>query len=836
MDNDIGRKIQFAQNSGGVDNFAAYDRSFACESYPTYDHTYDQSVSLSQRSSRFGQEAVGKIRSEKRSSQNSLGGKAKSNTFEIKRAHAARKTRRTESDLISVALENLGTEEFEETRVTRFRKFLGEQMSSQWYETLTGLVILSNFVLITLETDARAKDAELQDVEGAEVYQQQVLFFYHVADMVFMVFYTLECMARMFVMRSKFFCQGWNIFDLSIVLIGISCIALQHVLDSTEGERNANFFRSMRMVRLMRLPRLLVSFQELYALVCGLTNCMRTLLWAAALIFMMLTVYAIIAVEYIHPLMSALEEEGHYTYCTWCPGAFSSIMHANLTFFQIVSGDSWSFLCRALIEKHPWTALIFIALILTIVYGILNLVVAAIVDTAAQAREADIMTIANSRQKERDSAWESFSDLVHELDSDGDGKISLAELREGVETIPAFGALLSTMGVTMEDCITLFDVLDKDGNGIVTRSEFVATLSQMKTAHIPTSTFYIQHYVEDVRKMVMRNSQILDSLNNNQAVPDRKSRHTINDSLKSQSAMAICQSGERRVDRRTAVDDTIVDEMERMGVAVGGTVERRVDRRTAVDDSIGDEMEKIGISVAKRSVTGKSMDQELTGSKRRSTERHADRRTAVGDDMANDLSKIGLKTSTASVAAASRNDPNRSSMDSLASVSFGENDMNEYEAESGTAPEQTPKRSVLKNRGTGNDQARNTRTSEFWSGDDLDMDRDAQELERLVTSLTGDVTALTGEVQGLRGSLDSQLQDNTSLLQDMNRQLSELRDLSAPMPPPLHPGEDALKCSSVNDKSRSRHPSDRSDNRGSRLEVSVVPSSAPSNSRCCRPA
>merc|ERR1719281_39579 len=98
-----------------------------------------------------------------------------------------------------------------------------------------------------------------------------------------------------------------------------------------------NLLRSMRMLRLLRLPRVLISFQELYALICGLTNCMKTLMWAAALIFMTLTVWAIIAVEYIHPLMAALEEDGTYTTCAWCPGAFRSIMHSNLTFFQIVS-------------------------------------------------------------------------------------------------------------------------------------------------------------------------------------------------------------------------------------------------------------------------------------------------------------------------------------------------------------------------------------------------------------------------------------------------------------------------------------------------------------------
>ena len=52
-------------------------------------------------------------------------------------------------------------------------------------------------------------------------------------------------------------------------------------------------------------------------------------MWAGSLIFMMLTMFAIIAVEYLHPLMADLQEQGFYDNCWWCPNAFEDIMTAN---------------------------------------------------------------------------------------------------------------------------------------------------------------------------------------------------------------------------------------------------------------------------------------------------------------------------------------------------------------------------------------------------------------------------------------------------------------------------------------------------------------------------
>merc|ERR1711904_710832 len=86
------------------------------------------------------------------------------------------------------------------------------------------------------------------------------------------------------------------------------------------GSTNMEHFqilRSMRMLRLLRAARVIISFKELYSLIVGMSSCLRTLVWAAALVFLMLTMWSIIAVEFLHPYVSDLARNGLYDDCTY---------------------------------------------------------------------------------------------------------------------------------------------------------------------------------------------------------------------------------------------------------------------------------------------------------------------------------------------------------------------------------------------------------------------------------------------------------------------------------------------------------------------------------------
>jgi len=395
---------------------------------------------------------------------------------------------------------------------TSFRNQVKRFIMGQNFEMFAGFVILGNFIAIIVETDARA--TTMSEPADSEDYKKAsgMLASCDSANFAFLLFYSAECLVRIYALRKAFFGSKWNIFDMIIVVLGIVGEVLGVVfggLDTSVEGSDFQVLRSLRMLRLLRAARVVISFKELYSLICGMSSCLRTLVWAAALVFLMLTMWSIVAVEYLQTYVADLAKKGFYDDCTYCSESFSNIMYANLTFFQIVSGDGWTDLARPLIMHHPWTAALFVGVIFTMVFGMLNLITAVIVDTAAQAREADIMHMAAQKEYERKFAWENVARICVEMDADEDGNITFDELKKGIKDIPELSAQLSVMGVESYELQLVFDMLDEQKHGKIPIDDFVNHLYKMQT-HEQSMTHV---FVEDIRKHVKMMAKLSEEWN-----------------------------------------------------------------------------------------------------------------------------------------------------------------------------------------------------------------------------------------------------------------------------------------------------------------------------------
>merc|ERR1712151_983289 len=101
---------------------------------------------------------------------------------------------------------------------------------------------------------------------------------------------------------------------------------------------------------------------------------------------------------------------------------------ANLTWFEIVSGDGWSILGRPLIEHFHWPALFFIACVIIIVWGLLGVITAAIVDASIFARENDTVVKAKTMVAERLVQYTFFLQLFKTIE-DENGNVTSSKLR-----------------------------------------------------------------------------------------------------------------------------------------------------------------------------------------------------------------------------------------------------------------------------------------------------------------------------------------------------------------------------------------------------------------------
>ncbi|CAK8991513.1 Calcium-dependent protein kinase 1, partial [Durusdinium trenchii] len=155
------------------------------------------------------------------------------------------------------------------------------------------------------------------------------------------------------------------------------------------------------------------------------------------------------------------------------------VMVANLLLFKtVIAGDSWGEIAVPVIEQYPATALIFMGSLLTLVFGVLNLIVAVVVDTFADARASDVQNLAEEMEDDIANDRKSLAKLFKRIDKDGSGQLTLEELIEGAERDADFQSRLRVMDIDEKDLQMLFDMIDTDKSGTIEAAEFIGPLSR----------------------------------------------------------------------------------------------------------------------------------------------------------------------------------------------------------------------------------------------------------------------------------------------------------------------------------------------------------------------
>lgn len=186
-------------------------------------------------------------------------------------------------------------------------------------------------------------------------------------------------------------------------------------------------------------------------------------------------------VEILNPLLQELQAaSGTFDECGMrCQRSMTSVMEANLLLFQtVIAGDGWGEIAVPLIQAYPGSAIIFMGSSLTLVFGVLNLIVAVVVDTFADARQNDVQNLAEEMEDEIQHDRKTLAKLFSRIDADGSGQVTLEELIEGARRDSDFQSRLRVMDIDENDLQMLFEMIDLDGSGAIEAQEFIGPLSR----------------------------------------------------------------------------------------------------------------------------------------------------------------------------------------------------------------------------------------------------------------------------------------------------------------------------------------------------------------------
>jgi len=185
-------------------------------------------------------------------------------------------------------------------------------------------------------------------------------------------------------------------------------------------------------------------------------------------------------------------------------------MDANLTFSQIIiAGDAWGEIAIPMIEKFPWTAIIFLGALLSVDLVVMNLILSVIVDQAVEAREEDVTIKLKDKQEKFKKAARELYQVCSQMDTDHNGRLTLDEFLEGYDNNSTFAEIINLMDVKKEDLCVVFRMMDSSDKGEVPYRDFVENLHKVKTQDSHTILMFIKFYLGEVRRDVKEELNLL---------------------------------------------------------------------------------------------------------------------------------------------------------------------------------------------------------------------------------------------------------------------------------------------------------------------------------------
>ena len=218
---------------------------------------------------------------------------------------------------------------------TKMSALVKNFISHKSFEWFIAAVIIINCALIGVETFSE---------------NPVILFIQKIALGIFTVEIILRWIARENI--KSFFTDGWNIFDLTIVLI---------TWIPEDLFTNASIVTAIRVLRVFRVFRLLRAFPELKIMTSVLIRSLSALFYNGIFFFIFMYLFAIIGITLFklptHKTADTYKAKALTEYLSQVPNApgiapdpYGSLSETMFTLFRVLTGEDWTDLRYNLIQ------------------------------------------------------------------------------------------------------------------------------------------------------------------------------------------------------------------------------------------------------------------------------------------------------------------------------------------------------------------------------------------------------------------------------------------------------------------------------------------------------
>ena len=248
-------------------------------------------------------------------------------------------------------------------------------------------------------------------VIGLETYNRN--YIYDLINTVCLIIYTIEILMR-FVGRSslkQFFTNGWNIFDLLVVVVS-------YIPDDISA--NSGVVAAVRVLRIFRILRLFKANMELRLIISVMIRSMRALTYNAIVMLIFMYVFAVAGTLFFKlPEAHDLEPTQAQVLAEYVQSAanmplnsddpYGNLNEAMFTLLRIMTGEDWTDIRYNLVTASrlhlipvaPWVVTFFHVLwYVFAAFLLINLVVGAVINNYQMIMDEEKKRVARQRAKE----------------------------------------------------------------------------------------------------------------------------------------------------------------------------------------------------------------------------------------------------------------------------------------------------------------------------------------------------------------------------------------------------------------------------------------------------
>ncbi|XP_044141388.1 sodium channel protein type 8 subunit alpha [Bufo gargarizans] len=201
-------------------------------------------------------------------------------------------------------------------------------ITQQAFDIIIMILICLNMVTMMVETDDQSK------------YKENVLYW---VNLVFICFFTTECVLKLCALRHFYFTIGWNIFDFVVVILSIVGMFLADLIEKYFV--SPTLFRVIRLARIGRILRLIKSAKGIRTLLFALMMSLPALFNIGLLLFLVMFIFSIFGMSNF----AYVKKEGGIDDMF----NFETFGNSMICLFMITTSAGWDGLLLPILNRPP---------------------------------------------------------------------------------------------------------------------------------------------------------------------------------------------------------------------------------------------------------------------------------------------------------------------------------------------------------------------------------------------------------------------------------------------------------------------------------------------------